>query len=122
MAGFIVLGVIFFLSPATSRFFPPCLFHQCTGLYCPGCGSTRMIHSLLHGDIRAAFGYNPLLLLCLPLVVICGLDWVKLHLTKKPMFAFLKSPLLVWSLAVAVIVFAILRNIPAEPFTFLAPG
>ena len=29
----------------------PCLFHLATGYYCPGCGGTRAIASLLHGQV-----------------------------------------------------------------------
>src|SRR5580693_9291812 len=35
--------------PATSGIFPPCPFRYLTGWYCPGCGSLRAIHQLLHG-------------------------------------------------------------------------
>ena len=38
----------------------PCLFHMVTGYYCPGCGGTRAVIALLHGDIIASFIYHPL--------------------------------------------------------------
>lgn len=38
---------------------PPCLFHQVSGLYCPGCGGTRAVHALLEGDLIASFLYHP---------------------------------------------------------------
>ncbi len=34
---------------------PRCLFKLITGYECPGCGSQRAFHSLLHGDIAAAW-------------------------------------------------------------------
>ena len=40
----------------------PCLFQTLTGLYCPGCGGTRAIRSLLKGDLRMSFQYHPLVL------------------------------------------------------------
>lgn len=40
----------------------PCLFHSLTGLYCPGCGGTRAVRSLLRGDLRMSFQYHPLVL------------------------------------------------------------
>ncbi|MDR0922738.1 MAG: DUF2752 domain-containing protein [Hungatella sp.] len=40
----------------------PCLFHSLTGLYCPGCGGTRAVRSLLQGDLRMSFQYHPLVL------------------------------------------------------------
>ena len=36
-----------------------CMFRRLTGLSCPGCGMTRCFISLAHGDLRAAWGYNP---------------------------------------------------------------
>ena len=41
---------VFFVDPAMQSFLPPCLFHAFTGLYCPGCGATRALHRLVHGD------------------------------------------------------------------------
>lgn len=38
----------------------PCLFHLITGLYCPGCGGTRAVRSLLRGDVVQSFYYHPL--------------------------------------------------------------
>lgn len=38
----------------------PCLFHEMTGLPCPGCGMTRAIVALLHGDLAQAFTHHPL--------------------------------------------------------------
>ena len=51
------VGVVMlrFFDPATSGMFPPCPVHYLTGWYCPGCGSLRAIHQLLHGNLRAAW-------------------------------------------------------------------
>ncbi|PYV86056.1 MAG: hypothetical protein DMG90_22080 [Acidobacteria bacterium] len=35
-------------NPASSGIFPPCPFLWLTGFYCPGCGSLRALHQLLH--------------------------------------------------------------------------
>lgn len=40
----------------------PCLFHLLTGLYCPGCGGTRAVWYLLHGQILKSVQYHPLVL------------------------------------------------------------
>ncbi|MEY8354136.1 DUF2752 domain-containing protein [Lachnospiraceae bacterium 54-53] len=40
----------------------PCMFHSLTGFYCPGCGGTRAVRSLLRGDLRMSFQYHPLVL------------------------------------------------------------
>jgi hypothetical protein len=59
-------AILFCFDPNGGGFYPVCLFHQATGLLCPGCGSLRAMHQLLHGHVLAAFEFNPLLLLCLP--------------------------------------------------------
>lgn len=55
-------------NPESSRLFPKCIFLQLTGLRCPGCGSQRVVHSLLNGDVAAAFRYNAFLVLMIPYV------------------------------------------------------
>ncbi|MFR3729923.1 DUF2752 domain-containing protein [Lacrimispora sp.] len=40
----------------------PCMFNTLTGLYCPGCGGTRAVRSLLREDLRMSFQYHPLVL------------------------------------------------------------
>lgn len=41
---------------------PPCLFHLLTGFYCPGCGGTRAVISLLRGEFLTSFICHPLVL------------------------------------------------------------
>ncbi len=64
-------GLIYYLfSPEESAFFPQCPFHFLTGYDCPGCGSQRAIHHLLHLNIRSAFLSNPLLILFIPFLIL----------------------------------------------------
>lgn len=39
--------------------FDICLLHRLTGLPCPGCGLTRSITSLTHGNFQQAGAYHP---------------------------------------------------------------
>lgn len=64
------IGIFYFLiDPGATEWVPRCPLHSLTGLDCPGCGSQRMLHSLLHGDLTGAWKANPFLLLSLPLIV-----------------------------------------------------
>ena len=42
---------------------------------CPGCGTQRAIHQLLHGNLAAAFQANAMILLILPLTLLAVLQW-----------------------------------------------
>jgi hypothetical protein len=52
--------------PELYRLYPQCLFHAFTHLYCPGCGATRALFALLHGQVAEAMHYNALLVVLLP--------------------------------------------------------
>lgn len=47
---------------------PVCPLHTLSGLPCPTCGMTRGLRCLLHGNVEAAFLFNPL-----GLVIILGI-------------------------------------------------
>ena len=38
---------------------PPCRLYYFFGLMCPGCGGTRSVEALLHGDIFTSLRLNP---------------------------------------------------------------
>src|SRR6266536_3764949 len=54
-------------NPSQFSFYPTCLFYKTTGLLCPGCGTLRAMHQLLHGQIQGAFRFNALLVSSLPI-------------------------------------------------------
>lgn len=100
---------------------PPCLFHEFTGLYCPGCGTARGLHRLLHGDVAGAIRLNVLTVAILPLVLYLLADAVRCGLAGPDAKPRPIPPWLVWVFVAAVAVFWIARNIPVYPFTLLAP-
>jgi|ERR1700752_744359 len=107
---------VFVFEPGKTGFFPSCPFKFFTGLNCPGCGSTRALHQLLHGHVEAAFLLNPLFVIALPFMA----------------FAFLKHNAIVfrggvprgntipasylYALFFIVLSFWIFRNTPFYPF------
>ena len=46
--------------PYHSTVFPPCVILSVTGWQCPGCGGTRSLYSLFHGDLLASLQMNAL--------------------------------------------------------------
>ncbi|WP_255498734.1 DUF2752 domain-containing protein [Dysgonomonas sp. ZJ709] len=65
----IAIVIYFLFSPEESNIFPQCPFHYLTGLDCPGCGSQRAIHNILHFRIKEAFFFNPLLVISIPYLI-----------------------------------------------------
>lgn len=45
-----------------------CLIKALTGRPCPGCGMTRAVSSVLHGDFKKAWRYNKLVVPVFPLL------------------------------------------------------
>jgi len=117
----LVLAVLFVFDPAKHAFYPRCLFHATTGLYCPGCGGLRGLHELLHGHWLAALRMNLLAFGLAPLLILLGLTgWLR---RGKPRGAgtVWSRPWFVWLLMGMVVAFGVLRNLPIPPFTLLTP-
>ncbi|OAB35296.1 DUF2752 domain-containing protein [Paenibacillus glacialis] len=89
----------------------PCVFNELTGFYCPGCGITRAVLSLLRLDVIQAFRYNPLVFILLPL-------YAMYFITKKKKMPTLSNGIMALML-IMTLAFGVLRNIPM--FDFLAP-
>lgn len=112
-------GTFLALKPSWLKL-PPCFFHEATGLYCPGCGSTRALQRILQGDLFGAFRCN---LLTIPgLVSVVYLFVLEMYDLWVGVSRFCKSALWLGQvLLVLLIAFAILRNIPWHGFDFLRP-
>ena len=111
-------------TPGQSSLLPPCLFHEWTGLFCPGCGITRCLHALLHGHFATAWAMHPLAVLTLPLLSLMifhmmmgAPQWRYPWLNTTLHHLFNARP---WALL--IVAFFVLRNIPYPPFVWLAPG
>ena len=115
------LTVVYLFDPRTPGFYPVCPFLGLTGCYCPGCGTLRALHQLLHGNPAAAFGYNPYSMLALPAIAwsLAGRGLRAWGLPAPPRVYV--SHRWVWALLGAILAFWLLRNLPFYPFTILAP-
>lgn len=116
------VAVLFFvLDPNKHEIFPKCLFHSLTGGYCPGCGSQRALHSLLHFNVTGVIGYN---FLFIPGGLLIVYHYIHPLLNRifswnLPNLFYMKyTP---WVIFAVVILFWIARNLPWYPFSILAP-
>jgi len=123
----IAFGLFFvWLHPPTDdSYYPKCTLHKYTGLHCPGCGLTRSVFSLLHGEVLQALAYNLLWPIVLPIMV-WGIGtslWNQFFPRYEVNFRLPSALLAVWPwvLMITLLAFGILRNIPAYPFDLLAP-
>ena len=113
---FLVLAIYHLLSHVFN-FGIPCIFYKITGLYCPGCGVTRMLFSLIDLDFYQAFRYNPLVFILLMLYIIY---FVIKSIAKLVFKKNLKIPPIILNIIIILLIlYGILRNI--DLFNFLAP-
>jgi len=104
-------GVILFLfDPAVNRLYPACPFRSLTGLLCPGCGSTRALHQLLHGEIIAAIRLSPMLLVVSPILGYATISTFAFVFRGRPLPQMKIGRGAIWGLLVVTIGFWLLRN------------
>ena len=107
---------LYAFEPGKTGFFPPCVFRALTGLTCPGCGSTRAMHQILHGHFAAAFMLNPLFLLAIPFLLYALIRYSAAVMRGGvPRPNAVPAPYL-YALFVIVVSFWIFRNTPFYPF------
>ena len=102
------------------NFYPPCLWFALTDTYCPGCGSMRGIQSMIEGNILGLLENNIFVFIALPFLfysfIILG---IKAFRGYKPLTIFLTQNE-IYFIVFMIVVFWIIRNIPA--FEILAPN
>lgn len=87
------------------------MFHKITNLYCPGCGVTRMLFSLIRLDFYQAFRYNPLVFILGVLYVFYKITSIKLKILFPKYVTYI--------LLAVMIIYGVLRN--TDLFSYLKP-
>ena len=107
---------LFAFEPGRTGFFPICLFRFLTGYQCPGCGSTRALHQILHGHLVAAFMLNPLFLIALPFIFYAFLRYTITVLRGGVPRPNALPASYIYAIFFVVVSFWIFRNTPFYPF------
>ncbi len=105
-----VLCVFYYVADPVSAWMPRCFFRYVTGYDCPGCGFQRALHAALHGDIVAAWAFNPFIFFAIPVALFYILlelfrrRWPRLH-------ASANHPVLTGAILAAILTYWIGRNL-----------
>ncbi|HEX4606437.1 MAG TPA: DUF2752 domain-containing protein [Candidatus Angelobacter sp.] len=104
------LAVVYAFPPEEYSFYPRCLIYTTTHWLCPGCGSTRALHALLHLDLRSALHYNALFTVLAPFAFL----WIAFccyRVLRYDQFPQLAMPrALTVGLVVSAVLFTVARN------------
>ena len=112
---------LFFLNPSEHSFFPKCSFYVATGFSCPGCGSTRALFNLTHGNLLEALRLNPGLMALITLGISDYVRFVVSVIRGNPFQTLFRRLKLLGALMVVMLVYGVIRNLPWPLFESLAP-
>lgn len=100
---------------------PKCAFHGVSGLYCPGCGATRAIQSLLDGNFIGALKNNLFIVLLMPVIFwLLFLDTAREFWKWNPQLKP-APPAVLFGLFALLVIYSVLRNLPGTQWDFLRP-
>jgi hypothetical protein len=120
VAGAAIFAVGYF-NPVTAGFFPVCPLFEATGLNCPGCGMTRAVHALLHGDVVGAFHFNAIFPIYAFIFGYLFISTLLIVIKGRGLGYKIFKPGLMYSMLTIALLFGVLRNIPVYPLNLLAP-
>tara|TARA_B100001115_G_scaffold180669_1_gene173429 strand:+ start:237 stop:641 length:405 start_codon:yes stop_codon:yes gene_type:complete len=112
---------LFFLNPSEHSFFPKCSFYVATGFSCPGCGSTRALFHLTHGNLLEALRLNPGLMALITLGLTDYIRFVVSVIHGNPFQTLFGRLKLLGALMGVMLVYGVIRNLPWRLFESLAP-
>lgn len=117
-AAVVAAGYLAVVDPNHPGHYPSCPFLYVTGYACPGCGSLRALHDMLHGDLHGALARNPLTVLAAPYLIWAWISWLRRGPTGRSP-GRMAPPWVLWALLILVLAFWVLRNLPG--FGWLGP-
>lgn len=112
----LIIGLFLFLKILDIIHFK-CFFRYFFGIYCAGCGTTRMVKSILHLEFYKAFRYNPLMFILFVLSLLYMIYMATFYLKKGKVK--LPSFKVIISLVILLLFYMLLRNVSL--FEYLKP-
>ncbi len=86
-----------------------CASKTMLGIYCPACGNTRAVLSLLRGDVLSSLHYNATIIILLLIGLIFYVELVARVFNKK-LIIFPRRPLFVCIMLAVMLIYYVLRN------------
>jgi hypothetical protein len=116
----LVCAAVWFGDPTTPGGpLPVCPTKALLGIDCPGCGSMRMLYSVMHGDLLGAAKFNALAVVALVLLVFAFATWTYGRVIGRRMWSWQQYRWSALMTMVLVLVWFVVRNLPFAPFTGL---
>jgi hypothetical protein len=104
-------ALIYTYPPERYGFYPACPIYHYTRFLCPGCGATRAVAALLHGNLAVAWNHNALFVCVVPILMMeaSRAYWSAVAKGRVEWLQVPKSAIALFS--VIALVFTIVRNL-----------
>ena len=106
-----VLAMLYFGAPGSESWWLKCPMFQMTGWQCPLCGLQRGVHAFLHGDLLAAWRYNPALWLLLPYLSVWLLGSCSERVARSRVYSWCTSSRIVLAVLSLLCIWGVARNV-----------
>jgi hypothetical protein len=107
----LVCAALIVYPPSRYGFYPACPIREFLHIECPGCGATRALAALLHGQVREALRLNALFVALLPGALAAGIESYRRAIGRGE-FRWPEVPAgAVYGVLVAGAVFTVVRNL-----------
>ncbi|MFF2039303.1 DUF2752 domain-containing protein [Kitasatospora sp. NPDC058170] len=100
------------VDPNAPGHYPDCPFLAATGWWCPGCGGLRCVHALAHGELSGALHDNAVAVLLFAVLAVLWLRWLWAVVTGGPGPRIAPGARRWVLIALLVLVFTVVRNLP----------
>ncbi|HXC95186.1 MAG TPA: DUF2752 domain-containing protein [Edaphobacter sp.] len=110
------VSILLLFPPAKYGFYPQCPFREIFHLLCPGCGATRALAALLHGQLSEALRLNMLTVLLMPFAGVYGAVCYYRIVVRQPLSWPQLPPAGVYTTLAVVTIFVVIRNLPHSLF------
>ncbi len=111
LAAALTAAILLRFPPSHYSFYPRCPIHETFGLLCPGCGATRALAALLHGNLREAIRLNLFATAFMPVATAYGLAFYMRFLRRQSLRLPQPPTPALYATLVAGIAFTIARNL-----------